>query len=77
MVIKPTLPKSLIAQGRMVDGPGSDLVPKKNLGPGWEFFILTQKQIDDRLKRHVEKHRGKQRKKKHSLVERTQWAAER
>ena len=37
------IPKYLIAQGRMVDGPGSDLAPKKNLGPGWEFFHFNPK----------------------------------
>ena len=54
--------KHLIAQGWMVDGPGSDLVPKKICVLGGNFFILTQKQIDDRLKLHVEKRREKQRK---------------
>ena len=38
----------------MVDGPGSDLAPKKIWVLDGNFFILTQKQIDDRLKLHVE-----------------------
>lgn len=54
--------KHLIVQGRMVDGAGTDLEPEKICVLGWKYAILTQEQIDVKLRWRIENRRARQRK---------------